>query len=224
MTYLVQKTNMFKQKMKIDDNIICNKMLTVQLWCIGSGALSSQKPWWITPDCQAITFTEGHEPVSHFASQAVSIIGRIETRVAMWDRKDEFCGGLRLERWHVMQGAEAVLARSGHPDTTTQKCSRAENVLLGKSCRVVSVCVCLRESTCKMPVVGTDPVLLPTIHMAQIETSGKSTGTIAIYNVTLTARWCSQSHCNIISPLICRSNHLKTLTRQLQFTVTQYSE
>lgn len=34
MTYLVQKTNMFKQKMKIDDNIICNKMLTVQLWCI----------------------------------------------------------------------------------------------------------------------------------------------------------------------------------------------
>lgn len=31
MTYLVQKTNMFKQKMKIDDNIICNKMLTVQL-------------------------------------------------------------------------------------------------------------------------------------------------------------------------------------------------
>lgn len=34
MTYLVQKTNMFKQKMKIDDNIICNKMLTVQLWYI----------------------------------------------------------------------------------------------------------------------------------------------------------------------------------------------
>lgn len=31
MTYLVQKTNMFKQKMKIDDNIIWNKVLTVQL-------------------------------------------------------------------------------------------------------------------------------------------------------------------------------------------------
>lgn len=34
MTYLVQKTNMFKQKMKIDDNIIWNKVLTVQLRCI----------------------------------------------------------------------------------------------------------------------------------------------------------------------------------------------
>lgn len=34
MTYLVQKTNMFKQKMKIDDNIIWNKVLAVQLRCI----------------------------------------------------------------------------------------------------------------------------------------------------------------------------------------------
>lgn len=34
MTYLVQKTNMFKQKMKIDDNITRYKMLAVQLWCI----------------------------------------------------------------------------------------------------------------------------------------------------------------------------------------------
>lgn len=31
MTYLVQKTNMFKQKMKIDDNIIWNKVLSVHL-------------------------------------------------------------------------------------------------------------------------------------------------------------------------------------------------
>lgn len=31
MTYLVQKTNMFKQKMKIDDNITPYKMLAVQL-------------------------------------------------------------------------------------------------------------------------------------------------------------------------------------------------
>lgn len=31
MTYLVQKTNMFKQKMKIDDNITRYKMLAVQL-------------------------------------------------------------------------------------------------------------------------------------------------------------------------------------------------
>lgn len=32
MTYLVQKTNMFKQKMKIDDKITGNKMHTEQIW------------------------------------------------------------------------------------------------------------------------------------------------------------------------------------------------
>lgn len=109
MTYLVQKTNMFKQKMKIDDNIICNKMLTVQLWCIGSGALSSQKLWWITPDCQAITFTEGHEPLSHFASRAGSVVGRIETRARVWDRKDESCRGLGLERRQCWQWADILI-------------------------------------------------------------------------------------------------------------------
>ena len=44
------------------------------------------------------------------------------------------------------------MALSGHPDTTTQKCSRAENISLCKTCRVISViatvCVCVCVCVC----------------------------------------------------------------------------
>ncbi len=68
-----------------------------------------------------------------------------------------------------------MLALRGHPDTTAQKCSRAENVLLRKTCRVISViarksepmscvcaCVCVSvcafDRVCKMPTIHTDTV------------------------------------------------------------------
>lgn len=140
MTYLVQKTNMFKQKMKIDDNIICYKMLTVQVWCIctwtGLPSIVLKKIWWITLDCLAITFNEGRcaylmaesvtlTPLCIFGLRSKHHLGKVEHRNVTWEK--------------------GVLVLSGLPGTTTQKCSRAETALLCETCRLISAAGTVRK-------------------------------------------------------------------------------
>lgn len=156
MTYLVQKTNMFKQKMKIDDNIICNKMLTVQLWCIctwirlRSIVLTKAVmyyPWLAGNNFRWRALFLSGETVCYFIPLQIwgpdcerhvpdedmykNTVRTSHKRVFYWSlplRNTRYSS--RLLCWG--RGTEAMLALSGHPDTTTQKCSRAENILLCK--------------------------------------------------------------------------------------------
>lgn len=138
----------------------------------GFVALSSQKLWCIAPSCLAITFKEGH--FAYLVEWSGTFIPlRI---ISMPGNTNSAEVPTEIQTWHVRKW---VLVPSGHPDPTTQKCSRAENILLRKNlsahfdCRNC-MCKCASQNGRKMPSAHSSPTisLLPASHMAWIDTSG----------------------------------------------------